>query len=92
MAKCSARPITSLREYGMNVSNGYSADVRLQLIVGERVFEVEQVLRDTCVLSAPIDHAPCDAELVMHVDGRRRSWSVALPEGIRSNCPDTRLS
>lgn len=76
----------------MSVSHGYSADVRLQLIVGERVFEVEQVLRNTCILAAPIDHAPSEAELVMHVDGRRHSWAVELPDGIRRDCPEIKLA
>lgn len=76
----------------MSVSNGYSADVRLQLIVNGHIFEVEQVLRDSCLLAAPIDHAPCEAELVMHVDGRRRSWSVALPDGIRRDRRETKLA
>ena len=62
--------------------NGYSSDVRLQLIVGERTFEVEQALRGTCLLAEPIDHPPCEGELVMHVDGRRRVWPVTIPAGI----------
>ena len=66
----------------MSVANGYSSDVRLQLIVGERTFEVEQVLRDTCLLAEPVDHPPCEGELVMHVDGRRRVWPVVLGDGI----------
>lgn len=55
-----------------HVASGYSSDVRLRLIVGKRTLEVEQVLRETCLLAEPIDHPPCEGELVMHVDGRRR--------------------
>lgn len=65
--------------------NGYSSDVRLQLIVGERTFEVEQALRGTCILAEPIDHPPCEGELIMHVDGRPRVWPVTIPAGISRN-------
>jgi hypothetical protein len=74
--------MTSLREYAMSVSSGYSSDVRLQLIVGERAFEVEQALCGTCLLAEPVDYPPCEGELVMHVDGRRRAWPVVLRDGI----------
>jgi hypothetical protein len=66
----------------MSIASGYSTDVRLQLIVGERTFEVEQALCGTCLLAEPVDHPPCAGELVMHVDGRRRVWPVTLPDGI----------
>jgi hypothetical protein len=66
----------------MSVTNGYSSNVRLQLIVNGCTFEVEQVLRETCLLAEPIDHPPCEGELVMHVDGRRRVWPVTIPDGI----------
>lgn len=66
----------------MSVSHGYSSDVRLRLIVGERTFEVEQVLCGTCLLAEPVDHPPCEGELVMHVDDRRRVWPVVLRDGI----------
>lgn len=66
----------------MSATQGYSSDVRLRLIVGERTFEVEQVLCGTCRLAEPIDHPPCEGELVMHVDGRRRVWPVTIPAGI----------
>jgi hypothetical protein len=66
----------------MSVSHGYSSDVRLQLIVNGRTFEVEQVLCETCLLAEPIDHPPCEGELVMHVDGRPRVWPVTIPAGI----------
>lgn len=65
----------------MSVVNGYSSNVRLQLIVGERTFEVEQALRGTCLLAEPIDHPPCEGELVMHVDGRPRVWFERIALG-----------
>ncbi|HET6883829.1 MAG TPA: hypothetical protein VFI31_26990 [Pirellulales bacterium] len=66
----------------MSAASGYSSDVRLQLIVNGRTFEVEQVLCETCLLAEPIDHPPCEGELVMHVDGRPRVWPVKIPGGI----------
>ena len=62
--------------------NGYSARVRLRLVVGSASFEVEQVSPSSCLLAHPIDHPPCDAELIVEVDGRERTRRVALPQGI----------
>jgi hypothetical protein len=64
--------------------NGYSADVRLQLIVDGRTLDVEQVSPDSCLLVRPIDHPPCEAQFVLSVDGRRREYRVVLPQGISS--------
>lgn len=73
-------------------TRGYSSNVQLHLIVGQRAFEVEQVLRDWCVLAEPIDHPPCEAEFILQIDDRRRSWKVTLPDGIVKSRPETKLA
>jgi hypothetical protein len=75
----------------MTVSSGHSSNVRLVLLVGGQTLEVEQVLRDRCLLAEPVDHPPCEGEFVMHVDGRRRAWRVRLPEGISKERREIRL-
>ncbi|HUY35658.1 MAG TPA: hypothetical protein VMV69_23140 [Pirellulales bacterium] len=62
--------------------NGYSAEVRLELVIDGRSLDVEQVGPRSCLLAEPIDHPPGEAEVVMHVDGQRRTWRVAIPQGI----------
>jgi hypothetical protein len=52
------------------------------LRVGDRCLDVAQAAVDTCLLRDPIDHPPCEAELVLLVDGHAHSWRVRLPQGI----------
>lgn len=66
----------------MSVSaTGYSATVRLQLIIGEARFELGQIGPGSIYLSEPVALPPCEAEVVMHVDDFERRWHVYLPEG-----------
>jgi hypothetical protein len=62
--------------------NGYSAEVRLQLLVDGQTLAVRQVSPDSCLLVQPIDHPPCQGRFVLSVDGRRREYPVILPQGI----------
>jgi hypothetical protein len=61
--------------------NGYSADVKLHLVVGDRTLELAQIGPNDVVLRTPTDLPPSDAEVVMKIDGQERRWSVRLPEG-----------
>jgi hypothetical protein len=61
---------------------GYSADVQMFLHVGDHRLDVAQAAVDTCFLREPIDHPPCEADLVLLVDGRESTWHVRLPLGI----------
>jgi hypothetical protein len=63
-------------------NSGYSADVRLELRINGQALPVEQTGPESCLLVEPIDHPPCDGELVIHIDGRRHVHRVNLPEGI----------
>jgi len=53
------------------------------LVNGER-FQVGQICRDSLVLQAPRDVAPCNAELVVTVNGKDNVYPIFLPHGISS--------
>lgn len=65
----------------------YSAEVRITLRVGERVFEVAQVHNTACYLRNPADVPPGPAELMISVDGRESLENVMLRDGIRAESP-----
>lgn len=71
----------------MNASSpatGYSATVRLELIAGDQVLELGQIGPDMIHVRTPISLPPCEADVVMHVDGHERHWPVFLPDGIQT--------
>ena len=59
----------------------HSVDVRLRLLVGDRTLDVAKAGPSEITLRSPVDLAPCDAELLMSVDGREHRWSIRLPRG-----------
>jgi hypothetical protein len=65
-------------------NTGYSSDVRLTLRVGDRLFDVGQVLPDRCMVRDPVDVDPGPAELTISVDGQDEVKNVMLRDGIRS--------
>ena len=67
------------------VGTGHSATVRLELNVGDQVFELAEIGPGTALLRNPVSRPPCEAEIVMHGDGRRRVWRVDLPEGLSTD-------
>jgi len=64
---------------------GYSAEVRLQLIVDGNEFSLSEIGPDGFTLRKPMSLPPCEAEVVMLVDDHRRVWRVWLPDGISPN-------
>ena len=60
----------------------FSAVVRLELVVDGRVLELVQIGRNGFIVRQPEYLAPCDAEVVMYVDGDERRWPVYLVEGM----------
>ncbi len=69
----------------MNVppsNNGRSADVRLQLVVGNQTLQLGQIGPGSVILEDPAELSPCEAEVVMYVDSTERRWQVYLPDGI----------
>jgi hypothetical protein len=60
---------------------GYSADVRMRLLLNGASIPLAQLGPDFVLLDAPMDHGPCDATIVLSIDGQERRWTVRLPEG-----------
>ena len=69
------------------VGTSYSSTVRLELIVGDQTFELAEIGPETVFLRKPVSIPPCEAEIVMHIDGRRRVWQVELPDGLSVDSP-----
>jgi hypothetical protein len=66
---------------------GYSAQVRLHLIVGGEVLELASIGPQQISLRECTELPPGPAEVVMNVDDFERRWQVYLPDGIS---PDSR--
>jgi hypothetical protein len=64
---------------------GHSADVRLELLVGEQTIQLAQLLRDTIIVAAPTALPPCAAEVRLTIDGHETRWPVYLPDGISAD-------
>ncbi|MGQ0636166.1 MAG: hypothetical protein ACT4QC_16255 [Planctomycetaceae bacterium] len=72
---------------GATRGNGYSATVKLDLEVGDRLISLHQIGPGTIWLREPIDLPPCDAIVVMHIDDHEQRWPVYLPDGLsRESC------
>ena len=67
-----AQPVTEI---------GYSADVCLVLVVAGRTVPLWQIGPNSITLRDPVELPPCEAEIVMYVDGDERRWRVFLPYG-----------
>ena len=59
----------------------YSAVVELQLIAHGKSYPLAQIGPDFVIFKTSVNIAPCDATIIMHVDGEERRWSVSLPDG-----------
>lgn len=62
---------------------GYSSDIQLFLVVGDRQIQLAQIGPESVML-CDFEDVPRDeiAEIVMVVDGKERRWKVVLPDGI----------
>jgi hypothetical protein len=72
------------------VKSGYSAQVRLNLIVGGDSLELAAIGPGGIRLRECATRPPCDAKVVMHVDDFERRWAVYLPDGISANSREVR--
>jgi hypothetical protein len=63
---------------------GYSTEVRLELRVNGKVFDIARVGPNSFVPREPMELDVCDAEVAMFVDGELFLWPVRLPHGV---CP-----
>lgn len=69
----------------MRITTGprtYSANVQLHLEVDGRTVDLAQIGPDDVIANDPIDLPPCEADVVMHVDGEERRWRVSLVNGM----------
>jgi hypothetical protein len=67
----------------MQNGNGHSADVRMALLLNERVLPIAQLGPDFLFLVSPASHPPGLAEVLLSVDGHEERWTVRLPDGIQ---------
>jgi hypothetical protein len=72
------------------IGTGYSANVRLELHVGDQIFELAEIAPDSVYLRKPVALPPSEAEVVMYVDGQRSVWQVDLPDGLSAASPTAR--
>ncbi|QDT55129.1 hypothetical protein Pan44_31710 [Caulifigura coniformis] len=59
----------------------YSADVRIDLVVGQQTLSAAKVGPDHIVLREGVELDPCDGVLVVQVDGSVSHTPVRLPFG-----------
>ena len=69
----------------LNSQHGYSADVRLDLVVDGSEFSLSEIGPDGITLRKPTTLPPCEADVVMLVDDHRKVWRVWLPDGVSPN-------
>ena len=64
----------------------------MQLSVNGHVLSIAQLGPDFIMLDGPPDQPPSDGEIAVWIDGRERRWNVHLPDGIRADQDETRIS
>jgi hypothetical protein len=75
-----------------NKGNEYSADVRIQLTVSGHVLSIAQLGPDFIILRDRTNHPPAVGEIAMWIDDYERRWNVNLPDGLRADQDETRIS
>ena len=60
---------------------GHSAQVTLELVIGDRRIPLVQAAHDFAIVAEPTAFSPCDGEIVMTVDGQIDRMPVHLPSG-----------
>jgi hypothetical protein len=73
-------------------NGSYSANVQMHLNVNDLIFSIGQLGPDFLILDDPADHPPADGVITFSIDGRVRTWSIYLPDGIISGQGKTRTS
>ncbi|MBC7821709.1 MAG: hypothetical protein IAG10_32895 [Planctomycetaceae bacterium] len=59
----------------------FSSEVDLQMIVGNQTLSVSKIGPERLTLEQPTFLPPCEAEVVLTVDGQTSRWTVRLPDG-----------
>jgi hypothetical protein len=57
----------------------------MDLLIDGRALAIAKLGPDFFVLEALAEHPPGDAEVVVSVDGRKSTWPVHLPEGVKGS-------
>lgn len=73
------------------LGTSYSATVRLELHVGDQIFDLHEIGPESISPRKPVSLDPTEAEVVMYIDGRRRSWQVELPDGLSADAGSARI-
>ena len=55
--------------------------VTLELLIGGRRIPLAQVAHNFAIAAEPVEFAPCDAEIIMTIDGQIDRMPVHLPNG-----------
>lgn len=74
------------------MSNHFSADVRIDLVINGLSHELAGVGPTFFVSREPLNIPACDAEIRMTVDGDAFVWPVRLPHGARSDQRETAIT
>jgi hypothetical protein len=64
-----------------DIRSDYSADVRLRLEAEGRTWPLAKMGKNHVVAACPIELPPCDAVVILTVDGAERRWNVRLIDG-----------
>jgi hypothetical protein len=72
-------------------NGGHSAQVKMQLLVDDRVISVLQMGRDFLLVQECLELPATDATLVLRIDDFQRSWAVQLPEGMSAKSNRVRI-
>lgn len=65
-----------------SIATAYSSTVQLELHALGRIFPLAEIGPDSVYLREPAAIPPCEAEVIMTIDGRQRTWRVDLPDGL----------
>ena len=76
----------------MDNSQIHSAEINMYLRANDSSFEVAGCLANTCTLREPADLEPCEAELVIVIDGQERRKRIFLQDGISQESKDVSFS
>ena len=73
-------------------ATSHSADVQLVLKVGTKIYELGQIGPDAVFFASETELPPCDAEVIMTIDGREHRRQVTLPEGANPQSRSARVT
>jgi hypothetical protein len=62
---------------------GHSAEVQMHLVLNGPTLPISHLGPNYLRLKEPAELAPCDAQIVLVIDGHESRWPVHLPEGLQ---------